>query len=108
MPFFMHQWCYKDQQLKRLVMEGEDRSEVVRIAIEAFGGKLHTFYYCFGRYDGVAISSFPDDKTALACLMTIFGEGRNQLVHTTVLVEPEIGYGAMKKAKEVATKPKGP
>ena len=101
MPFYLHQWSYKDEQVKRLVVEPDDRADVVRIATEAFGGTLHSFFYCFGQYDGVAISEFPDSETALACLMSIFGQGRVHAVHTTTLFTAEAGLRAMRQAHEV-------
>ena len=50
------------------------------------------------QYDGVAISEFPDNETALACLMSIFGQGGLHKIKTPVLITPEEGQGAMAKA----------
>lgn len=100
MPFYMTQWSYKDGQMKRFLTQPSDRAEVVRVAIEAFGGQLHSFYYCFGQYDGVAISSFPTQEMALACWMSMFGAGRNKSIRTTVLIEPDEGMRAMAIAGE--------
>ncbi|HEV7777935.1 MAG TPA: GYD domain-containing protein [Luteibacter sp.] len=105
MPFYMHQWTYKDQHIRRMLTEGKDRAEIIRVAIEAFGGQLHSFFYSFGHYDGVAISSFPDQETALACGMAIFGEGRLITVDTTVLIEPDEGVRAMTRAKALFAGP---
>jgi uncharacterized protein with GYD domain len=101
MPYYLHQWHYKDQQIKRMLIEPEDRADVVRTATEAFGGTLHSFFYCFGEYDGLSISEFPDSETALACLMSIFGQGRIHAVRTTTLFSPEEGLRAMRQAGEV-------
>jgi uncharacterized protein with GYD domain len=95
MPFYLHQWNYKDQYIKKMMLEPEDRADVVRTATAAFGGTLHSFFYCFGRYDGVAISEFPDSESALACLMAIFGQGRISGVHTTTLFSADEGLRAM-------------
>jgi len=84
-----------------MLIEDTDRAEVVRIAIEAFGGTLESFYYCFGQYDGVAISSFPDSITALSCVLSISGQGRIDFVQTTSLFSPEEGLHAMQHAGEV-------
>jgi uncharacterized protein with GYD domain len=101
MPFYMTQWSYKDSQMKRFITEPSDRAEVVRVAIEACGGELHSFFYCFGQYDGVAISSFPTQEMALACWMSMFGAGRNKEIHTTVLIESTEGLHAMEIANGV-------
>lgn len=98
MPMFLHQWIYKSEQVDAIVTECMNREEVVRVATEAFGGKLHHFFFCFGDYDGMAISEFPDQETALACLMTIFGHGGLQRVNTTVLLSPEQSRRAVQLA----------
>jgi len=100
MPFFLHQWTYKDQQVRSLLLESTDRSEVVRVAIEAFGGTLQSFYYCFGSYDGLAISKFPDHETALAAVLAITGQGRINALQTTVLLSAEEGLKAMRQASD--------
>jgi len=101
MPFFLHQWNYKDSQIREMLLAPTDRAEVVRTATEAFGGTLHHFFYCFGEYDGVAISEYPDAKTALASLMAIFGEGRVHEIRTTVLFTAGEGLCAIELAKTV-------
>jgi uncharacterized protein with GYD domain len=105
MPLFLHQWSYKDDQIKRMLIEDTDRAEVVRIAIEAFGGTLRSFYYCFGMYDGLAISEFPDSATAFSCLLSIAGQGRVRNVSTTALFSPEEGLRAMQNAGAVLGAP---
>lgn len=90
MPTFMHQWSYKDPQVRELLENraAPARADVVRTSIEAFGGRMLEFFFCFGDYDGVAISEFPDEETALACLMMIFGQGSVRNVRTTTLFSP--------------------
>ena len=78
-----------------------NRAEVIRTAAEAFGGSLHAFYYCFGEYDGMAISEFEDEASALGCLMFIHGQGRIRSVRTSVLFRPQDGVSAVHKARVV-------
>ncbi|MDB6103900.1 MAG: hypothetical protein JWO52_3899 [Gammaproteobacteria bacterium] len=101
MPLYMHQWSYKGEQIKQLLLEKADRSEVVRVAIEAFGGTLRSFFYCLGKYDGLAISEFPDSESALASVLAISAQGRINFIHTTALFSPEEGLKAMRNAGEV-------
>ena len=108
MPFFMHQWNYKDNQVLAMVSNPQNRSEVVRLATEAFGGKLHQFFFAFGQYDGVAITEFPDNETATACLMSIMGQGGVVDIVTTVLMTTEEAQSAMKKAHDVLSPYKTP
>ena len=88
MPHYLHQWAYKDREVRAMVTQPQDREEVVRVAVEAFGGKLHGFYFCFGDYDGACIAEFPNNETAMACLMSIFGEGGLLTLRTTPLMTP--------------------
>ncbi len=108
MPIFMHQWSYKDQQVRRMLLEPKDRAEVVRTAVEAFGGTLLQLYYCFGDYDAMAISDFPDNETALACVMSIFAQGRIDTVRTTPLLSAEEGLRAMRQAGSAVGAPAAP
>ncbi|SDC27847.1 GYD domain-containing protein [Variovorax sp. CF079] len=103
MPMFLHQWCYKDQQIRQMLDDVEeiDRAELVRTAIEAFGGAMHSFFYCFGEYDGAAISEFADETTALACVMSIYGQGRVFSVRTTPLFLPQNGMKAIRLAQTI-------
>ena len=98
MPFYLHQWSYKDQQIRKMLTEETDRSEVVRVAIEAFGGKLHSFFYCFGQYDGLAISEFENSTAAFAAVLAITGQGRVSTAQTTALFSAEEGLQAMREA----------
>jgi uncharacterized protein with GYD domain len=103
MPFYMHQWTYKDKQVRALVTHSQDREEILRVATEAFGGKLHNFFFCFGDYDGMCITEFPDSKTALASLMSIFGMGSLSALKTTVLFTHEEAKAAMTMAREAVS-----
>lgn len=100
MPLYMHQWSYKDQQIKQMLLEDADRAEIVRVAIESFDGKMLGFYYCFGRYDGVALADFPTSRQALASVLAISAQGRINYIHTTPLFTPEEGLQAMREATE--------
>jgi uncharacterized protein with GYD domain len=103
MPTFMHQWSYKDPQVREFLEkpDARARADVVRMSIEAFGGRLLEFFFCFGEYDGVAISEFSDEETALACVMLIFGQGRVRSVRTTTLFSPTTVNQSIKIAQTV-------
>jgi uncharacterized protein with GYD domain len=101
MPLFMHQWRYKDDQVKKMLAEKAERINEVRTATEAFGGTLHQFFFCLGDFDGLAIAEFPDNETALACLMSQYTLGRVHEIRSTPLIEPEGIARAKKAAREV-------
>jgi uncharacterized protein with GYD domain len=102
MSVYMHQWRYKDEHIRDMLamVEESDRARIVRTAIEASYGKLLAFYFCFGEYDGVAISEFADESNALACAMLLLGQGRIQSLHTTTLFTPESSVKSIELARQ--------
>ena len=103
MPFFMSQWIYHDKEVRALLDHPQDRVKIVAAAMEAFGGRLHEFYFAFGDYDGIAISEFPDGETALSCFMTFAGDGGLKSFKTTVLLTPEEARRAIDNARHVVS-----
>jgi uncharacterized protein with GYD domain len=103
MSFYMLQWSYKDQQVAALVQHPHDRYEVVSKLLKDHGGTLHSFFLSFGDYDGVAITEFPDNTAATACLLTILRSGAVSQLKTTVLISPKEALRAMKLASETKT-----
>jgi uncharacterized protein with GYD domain len=98
LPFYLSQWNYKDTTFRQMILEEQNRQEVVRVAIEAFNGRLLSFFYCFGEYDGMCIAEFSDNETAQACLMTVFGQGNVQRIRTTPLLTQEDVTKSIQKA----------
>jgi uncharacterized protein with GYD domain len=103
MALYMHQWRYKDEQIRRMLEKRADREQIVKVAVEAFGGQLLSFYYTFGDFDGVAISEFPDPMKALACVLAISAQGRVTSVRTTPLFSAADGLNAMKEAGDAVS-----
>lgn len=101
MTYFLVQFTYKDDQIKALLAEPQDRAAAVGQAVAAFEGKLHHFFFAYGEYDGVALMEFPDLDSANACLLTIIAGGGVASFKTTVLIEPEAALRAMRKAGSV-------
>ena len=103
MPLYLHQFKYKDDHIRRMLSSEEeiDREEVIREATGAFKGKLHGFYFCFGEYDGVAITEFPSEMLALACAVAIFGQGRVKALDTTPLITASESVKAFRLAQDM-------
>jgi uncharacterized protein with GYD domain len=102
MPYYMQQWSYKDDQVKKMILERQDREEVIRIITEAHEGTLENFYFCFGEYDGVAIAKYPNNETAMASFMTIYAQGRLRNYKTTVLFTPDENRAVIARAHALA------
>lgn len=89
MPFYLWQGSYNASGAEGLKKDGgTKRAQFVRSMIEKVGGKLHSFYYCFGGSDVVGIAEFPDHATAVALSLAVNASGAVNL-KTTVLITPE-------------------
>ncbi len=101
MPLYMTQFAYTPEAWTAMVRNPEDRSTAVRGLAETLGGRLVSFYFSFGEYDGVIISEAPDETTAAAILMAAVTPGHLKTIKTTVLLSAEEGMEAMRKAGAV-------
>jgi uncharacterized protein with GYD domain len=97
-PLYMTQFAYTPEAWAALTRNPEDRSEAVRGLIESTGGRLITFYYSFGEYDGVIIYEAPDDGTAAAGVLAAVTPGHIKAIKTTTLLSVEDAMEAMRKA----------
>ena len=84
-----------------------DRTKVVQAAVEKLGGKLHGFWYAFGKYDAVLILEMPDNSSAAALPLAAAASGALSASHTTVLLTPAEAVGALKKATGSGYRPPG-
>lgn len=98
MAFYMCQVSYSPDALKTLIKKPHDRTKVVQAAVEKLGGKLHGFWYAFGKYDAVLILEMPDNATAAALPLAAAASGALNSAHTTVLLSPTEAVAALKKA----------
>ena len=99
MPFYLYQWAYKDPAIQAMLETPQDRPAELRKAVEAFGGKLHQFFFAFGEHDGIAIVEFPDNESCAACSLMLAGAGANTALRTTVLLAPAEAQQAMHLAR---------
>ena len=68
------------------------------------GGRLLCLYYCYGDFDGVCISEYPDNVANVAGILAIVTAGHLKSVKTTVLVGVDEAVLAMKKQRISAIK----
>jgi len=98
MSYYLFQWKYKDPAIKAMVETPQDRPAELRKAVEAFGGRMHQFFFAFGEYDGIGIVEFPNNESCAACVVMLTSAGANAILRTTVLLTPSVGQAAMKRA----------
>ena len=101
MPYYLFQWKYKDPAFKAMMETPQDRPAELRKAVEAFGGRMHQFFFAFGEFDGVSIVEFPNNESCATCAVTLSGAGANTTLQTTVLLTPSEGQAAMLRASSV-------
>ena len=105
MPAYLWQASYTSQGVKGLMKDGgTKRKAAIKQMIEAAGGKLHAFYFSFGKDDVIGIAEFPDHATSTALSLSINGSGVVSF-HSTVLITPEEMDAATKKS--IAYQPPG-
>ena len=100
MPLYLFQGAYTPEAWSHLVEKPQNRIEAVRPAVEKLGGKIHGAYFSFGEYDVALILEMPNNVSAAALSIAIAAGGALKASKTTVLMSPDDGLAAMKKAKE--------
>lgn len=102
MPRYLHQFSYTTDSIKGMVATPQNRREVAEKLFSAAGGRLIDMYFCFGEFDGIAISEFPSQVDATAVAFTVGASGAFSKMQTTALIEMEDSVEAMKKASNMA------
>ena len=98
MPLYMTQFAYTPQAWAALTKKPENREEIFRGLVQKLGGRLISFYNCFGEYDGVIVYEAPDETTAAAMILAAVAPGHLKAIKTTTLMTTEQTMEAMRKA----------
>lgn len=98
MPSYLVQASYTSEALATLMKSPQNRTEVVRKAVEKLGGSVTGFWLSFGDQDAVCILEMPDNLSAAAIALAIASGGALKSTKTTPLLTVEEGMAAMKKA----------
>ncbi len=98
MPSYLFQGCYTSESVAAMVVQPEDRTDVVRKLVESFGGKLDGFWLSLGEYDFVGIAQLPNPEAALALAMAVAAGGGVHNYRTVPLLSWTEGVNAFKKA----------
>jgi uncharacterized protein with GYD domain len=102
MSFYLTRFSYTPATWAKLIQNPEDRRAAATQYIESVGGKLHGFWYAFGRHDGYTLWEAPDNVSMAAVALAIGSGGALSSFETTVLVTVEETLEAMRKASGVA------
>ena len=91
---------YTKESWTAMVGNPEDRSIQARRLVENVGGKLESFYWCFGEDDFLVIAELPNDEAAGAISLAVSSSGTGQNVRTTKLITVEESIAMLMKAKQ--------
>jgi uncharacterized protein with GYD domain len=94
----MLQAAYTQEAWAALTKHPTNRTEAIGTLAQQLGGKLVGLYYCYGKYDGIALLEVPDDTTATAIVLATITAGHIKATKTTKLFTPEEMMEAMRKA----------
>ena len=102
MAFYMIQGAYTVEAIATMAKNPQDRSVPVRELVQKIGGRLISFYFCFGEYDVVVLVELPDDSAATAVAMAAMSPGHLKAYKTTKLFTVEETMEAMREAGSLA------
>ncbi len=105
MPYYLFRGSYTAEAWAGLVKKPQNRTEVVRSAIEKLGGRLEGAWLSFGEDDVVAICNLPENASAAAFSIAVAAGGALKSSTTTPLMTFEEGVEAMKKAAKTGYRP---
>lgn len=107
MPNYLVQASYTTEALAALVKKPQNRTDVVKKAVEKLGGKLTGLWLSFGEQDVVVIVEMPDNLSAASLALAIAAGGSLKNSKTTPLLTVEEGLAALKKAATSGYSPVG-
>lgn len=82
-------FTFKGETLKAFMRQPSDRAAVVDEAARSVGGRLESYYWMLGEYDGLAILDLPDSTAAARLSMTISSSGAFTHLETHELFSAE-------------------
>ena len=107
MPHYMVQGAYNGEAWAAIVKNPEDRTGPVKALAESVGGRLESFYFCFGKDDFVAIADVPDNVSAAALAIAVSSSQAFRHLRSTPLLTTKEIVEAAKKAGKATYKAPG-
>ena len=107
MPMFLTRFRYSPETWARLRQRPEDRTDAVRESMEAFGGKLHGFWYAIGEYDGIALWEAPSHVSVASSRIATMAAGAHLRLDTTVLLGVDEVLEALRQSSAIAYRAPG-
>jgi len=101
MPLYLSKFNYTPETWARLIANPEDRRKAAQSYIESVDGKLHGFWYAFGKDNGYTLWEAPDNVSMAAVALALSSGGALSALETTVLLTVEETMDALRIAEQV-------
>jgi uncharacterized protein with GYD domain len=101
MPFYLLQVAYTPESFKAMLASPSDRKAAAEKVTAAVGGKVHEFFFAFGKYDAVLIVEAPNDVAVAGAMMAIAASGGFSAGATTKLLTADEAMEAMRVGAKV-------
>jgi uncharacterized protein with GYD domain len=102
MPKYVSFFTYTPEAWRAMTENPQDRSAAAKSLAESVGGKLESFYWMSGRFDGFLIADLPDDQAAGALAAIVKGSGALSEYETHLLSNMDQVPSMLKKAQAAA------
>ena len=100
MASYLVQVSYSQEALAALIEKPQNRTPVVKRAIENLGGTLNGSWMSFGDYDLVMLVEMPNNVSAAALALAAAAGGSLRSIKTTPLLTIDQALAALKKASK--------
>ena len=104
MAYYMIQTGFTSDAWAAMLKNPQNRADQVRPIIEKLGGKLESYWSCFGEYDNVLIVQAPDNVGAAALVLAAAAGGALRGSKTTPLMTMDETIEALKRAGKAGYK----
>jgi len=94
-------FTFKGETLKSFMKRPSDRAAVVDEAAQSVGGRLESYYWMLGQYDGLAILDLPDSAAAARLALTVGSTGAFTHLETHELFSADQVLQLLKGAQDV-------
>ena len=95
------------EAIKRFVAKPSDRAAVIQELAASAGGRLESYYWMFGQYDGVGVLELPDSRTMAAFSLAVTGSGAFTHLETHELIEASDLAAIAERARGITYQPPG-
>ena len=95
-------FSYTDGAVAGMLEHHSDRAIAVGKLCEAAGGRLESFHWMLGPYDGALIAEMPDGKTMASIAIAVVGAHALKKFETYELIAHEDIPGVEHRAREIS------